>query len=277
MQGNAIINGISAQPVSGFSVSILHRYFEPNYFAPYAKAFAQNASPTNENGLYTGIEFVSIQKIKISAYADFFKYPFPRYGISSPSSGSNYFAETTYDPSENSSISVRYSCLQKQEDRKTIAPAPPALANTVLQKGRFSVSYKLSQFIELRNRVELVKYNKEAAANQTGYLIFQDFVWRPEKTTFSLVARYGVFQTDGYESSIYAYENDLLYSYSISALSGKGSRAYLLLRYHPKKYIDLSIRYSVVIYSDKQTIGTGPQTIDGNRKSDFSVQAIMRF
>ena len=135
----------------------------------------------------------------------------------------------------------------------------------------------MSQFVELRNRIELVRYNKETTANQTGYLIFQDFVWRPEKKPFSVAARYAVFQTDGYESSIYAYENDLIYSYSVSSLNGKGSRAYLLLRYHPKKYLDLSARYCVVVYSDKQEIGTGPETIDGNRKSDISIQAIMRF
>jgi hypothetical protein len=277
MQGNAIINGISVQPVSEFSISILHRYFEPNYFSPYANVFAQNASPTNENGLYTGIEFVPVQKIKVSAYSDFFKYPFPKFGISSPSAGRNYFAETTYDPSENSSFSIRYSYLQKQEDSKTIAPGPRTLANTALQKVRFSVSYKLSQFIELRNRVELVKFNKEAEAEQLGFLIVQDLVWRPERKPFSVAARYAVFQTDGYESRIYAYENDLLYSYSVSALSGKGSRAYMLLRYHPLKFLDLSMRYSIIIYSDKETISTGPTTIDGNRKSDFSVQAIMRF
>jgi hypothetical protein len=63
----------------------------------------------------------------------------------------------------------------------------------------------------------------------------------------------------------------------MSALSGKGSRAYLMLRYHTLKYFDLSLRYSTVIYSDKNMIGTGPETINGNQKSDISIQGIMRF
>ena len=38
------------------------------------------------------------------------------------------------------------------------------------------------------------------------------------------------FDTDGYNSRLYAYENDLLYSFSIPALYGKGIRSYLNFR-----------------------------------------------
>ncbi len=277
MHGNAFSNGMAFQLIPELSLALLYRYFEPQYFSPYANAFAQNSQPSNENGLYAGIEFVPIDKIKINAYADFFNYPFFKYRISEPSSGTNYFFEITYEPSDNISLSSRYSALQKQEDGNTIEPNPPALENVSLQKVRFHAVYKISTSVELRNRLELVYYNKHNSPKQNGYLLFQDIIWKPEKIRLSLVARYAIFETGGYESRIYSYESDVLYSYSIPAYSGKGARAYLMLHYHPFKQTDIWLRYGTTIYSDREIISSGPTEIDGNRKSDAGVQVITRF
>lgn len=91
MQGKAFLNGVIFHSISELSIAIVYRYFEPEYFSAYANVFAQNSNPSNESGLYTGIEYLPVAKIKINAYADFFKNPFPKYQISSPSIGSNYF------------------------------------------------------------------------------------------------------------------------------------------------------------------------------------------
>lgn len=277
MNGIAFLNGLSFQIIPELSFALLYRNFEPEYFSPYAKAFSQNSQPSNEKGLYTGLELVPINNVKISAYADFFKYPYLKYRVSEPSAGSNYFIETTYEPSENISLSTRYSYLQKMEDGATSGPNPPVLANITLKRTRFQTAYKISPNIELRNRLELVYYGKENTPKQNGYLIYQDIVWKPEHIHFTLTARYAIFETGGYESSIYAYESEALFSYSIPAYSGKGTRFYLLLRYHPLKHMDLWIRYSSTIYSDREIISSGPGEIDGNTKSDVGAQMIIRF
>ena len=59
--------------------------------------------------------------------------------------------------------------------------------------------------------MELVNYNKEENPFETGYLIYQDVVYKPKSSPFSFSFRYGLFDTDSYNSRIYAYENDILY------------------------------------------------------------------
>jgi hypothetical protein len=57
--------------------------------------------------------------------------------------------------------------------------------------------------------------------------------------------RYCIFRTDNWDSRLYAYENDLLYSFSVPALSGEGSRSYIMIVWKTGKFIDLRIKYGL--------------------------------
>jgi hypothetical protein len=75
-------------------------------------------------------------------------------------------------------------------------------------------------------------------------LFLQDIRYRFAGTALTIWARHCLFLTADWDSRIYAYENDLLYSFNIPALSGKGSRSCLMLSWKAKR-IDLRIKYSV--------------------------------
>lgn len=275
--GNAFLSGVSVQAVPELSFAVLYRYFEPQYYSPYATAFSQNTQPSNEYAVYFGIEISPIKKFKINAYADFFRFPFLKYKVSAPSKGKNYFIESAYFLSEDIDLSARYTFIAKQEDAAAFAPNPPALADINLQKARFIISYKLTPSLRLRNRIEFTDYNKQTEKIQYGYYFSQDLSWISMDNKYTLAGRYAFFQTDGWESRIYTYENDMLYSYSIPALSGKGIRAYLMLRYRPIQNVNIWLRYSTTFYSDRETIGSGQTQINGNHKSDAGLQVIVKF
>jgi hypothetical protein len=275
--GNALICGASLQAAPELSLAILYRYYEPQYCSSYAAAFSQNTQPSNENGLYFGVEFIPVQKLKVNAYADFFSFPFPKYKVSTPSSGKNYFIESTFYVSDNIDLSARYSAIIKQEDVTAIAPNPPSLANIKSKKARLVFSYKVTPSVSLRNRIEYSKYEKQSEISQDGYYFSQDLSWISADYKYTLAGRYAFFHTDGWESRIYTYENDILYSYSIPALSGKGIRTYLMLRYRPAQNVIIWIRYATTIYSDREIIGSGPSQINGNKKSEAGLQVIIKF
>lgn len=277
IHGKAFLNGFSFALVPELSIAMIYRYFDPDYYSPYANVFAQNGNPQNEKGLYTGIEFIPFAKIKINAYTDFFKYPFPKYKISSPSNGSNYLITTFYEPHEKTSISARYSYLKKEEDTKTGTPDPLFLSKVSWQKFRIQASFEVSSSVEFRNRIEFVHYSKQDSSGQNGLLLYQDIILKPNTIPFLFIARYAIFQTDDWESRIYSYENDMLYSYSVPPYYGKGTRAYLLFRYSPLKYYSLWFRYGITIFSNKETVGEGPMKINKNRRSEAGIQAIVRF
>ena len=87
------------------------------------------------------------------------------------------------------------------------------------------------------------------------------------------VLRLQYFETDGYNSRIYAYENDVLYSYSIPAFSDKGFRYYLTLNYDLTKKLSFWLRWAQTIYKNRNTVGSGLDEIQGSRRTEVKLQA----
>ena len=130
--------------------------------------------------------------------------------------------------------------------------------------------------MQLKNRIELVRFQKGDANSENGYLIYQDIVYHPKALPLNVSFRYGVFDTDSYNARIYAYETDVLYAYSIPAYSSKGVRTYLTLKYSLKK-IDIWLRYAQTYYSNKNIIGSGLNEIAGNTKTELTFQLRYKF
>ena len=119
-------------------------------------------------------------------------------------------------------------------------------------------------------------YNDDNSDSQ-GFFICQDVAYKPEGKPYSISFRYAIFDTDDYYSRIYAYENDVLYSFSVPSLYDKGMRIYLLG--HVKLFNSLSLyaRIGRTIYSNKDEISSGPTLIKSNHKTDLKVEAIWKF
>ena len=90
-------------------------------------------------------------------------------------------------------------------------------------------------------------------------------------------ARFAVFRTPSYNTRIYAYENDVLYSFSIPAYYGNGIRYYFTLRYNATRWLDVWVRWAQTYRSDVKVIGSGLDAIDGNKRSEIKVQMRVKF
>ncbi len=110
-----------------------------------------------------------------------------------------------------------------------------------------------------------------------GYLLFQDVQYSLEKIPLKLSFRYAVFNTDDYDSRIYAYESDVLYKFSVPAYYYKGQRYYLLANYDLSESLSFWVRYSQTVYNNRSIIGSGLEEIDGNTKSEITVQLRWKF
>src|SRR5205085_6255697 len=133
-------------------------------------------------------------------------------------------------------------------------------------------SYKVDPAINLKCRTELLWYDK-GSRQQTGFLQLFDIAYVPMLKPYSGIVRLQYFETDGYDARIYAYENDVLYSYSIPAFFDKGFRYYVTINYNVTKDISFWIRFAQAIYPDKTSIGSGLDEIAGNRKTEIKLQA----
>ena len=107
---------------------------------------------------------------------------------------------------------------------------------------------------------------------QSGIVLFSDLIFRPEKLPLNFTFRICFFDTDSYDSRIYAYEHDVLYAFSVPAYFHRGNRFYIMSRIKLSGFIDLWIRYSLTVYHNRNRIGSGLDEIEGNSKSDVKIQ-----
>jgi hypothetical protein len=122
-----------------------------------------------------------------------------------------------------------------------------------------------------------VKTNEEGLPNETGYLVFQDVIWKKMNVPISITIRYALFQSDTWNARLYAYENDVLYSYSIPAYYGKGARIYGIFKFDVRRNIDVWFRIAQWTYTDRDFISSGNSMIIGFRKTDCTLQMRMQF
>ncbi len=146
------------------------------------------------------------------------------------------------------------------------------LINTRKNYYRFHIEYAVSPSVILKNRVEYVQFREGDNYKGVGYLIYQDIVWKSRSEKISLAFRYSLFDTDTYDERIYAYENDVLYAFSVPAYYYKGNRGYLIFNYKLTRKISFWIRLSHTYLSNRSTFGSGLDEIDGNSKSEIKIQ-----
>ena len=103
-------------------------------------------------------------------------------------------------------------------------------------------------------------------------MVFQDVRFVPRSSSATISGRIAWFHTKSYNTRIYAYENDLLYVFSVPALYGKGIRGYLNLKYRINDKLDCWFKIGQTIYNDRETISSGYNEIAGNRKTELKFQ-----
>jgi hypothetical protein len=273
----AFVNGLLMSVNNNVDISLLYRNISEKYQSLYGNAFTENTSPTNEKGLYTGISIRPVTNWQLDAYADVYKFPWLKYLVDAPSYGADYFLQATYKPNKQMELYVSYRSGAKG---KNYNPDSAILSPVVLRPIddlREQINYKLSPAFTLRNRVELLWFDKNSSVAETGFSSFVDILYKPPMRSFSGNVRLQYFETDSYNSRIYAYEDDVLYGFSIPVFYGKGVRYYINAHYELFKQLSVWCRFAQTIYKDQNTIGSGYDEINGNTRTEVKLQAIYEF
>lgn len=268
----AFVNGLLVSVDPKVDISVVQRTIAAGYQAVNGNAFTENTYPTNETGFYLGASVRPAAGWRIDAYADVFKFPWLKYLVDAPSSGKDFLTQVTYTPNKQTEIYSRFRYESKQANQSANSTVTNFLVFLPRQNWRTQVSFKPNQFLTLRSRAEMIWYDKKGNNSEIGFLGFVDVGYKSMIKPLSGILRLQYFETDGYNSRLYAYENDVLYSYSIPAFFDKGFRYYLNLNYDLTRKITLWLRWAQTLYSDKKSIGSGLDEIEGNSRSELRLQ-----
>ncbi|MCD6066466.1 MAG: hypothetical protein K0S33_1292 [Bacteroidetes bacterium] len=275
--GKAMVVGAIMALDPKFTFVTSYRNFDKKYQNLVALAISENTLPQNENGLYVGCEAKLPKNFTFTAFFDQYKFPWLNYKASRPTVGNDFMGQLNWTPNKKTDMYFRYRKRSKEQDAGSeyLFDTP---VNLNQENFRYNVSFQLLPYLKLRSRVEVVVYDKQNAPRETGSIMFQDIVFRKIGSPIEITARYGLFETDSYNSRVYTYENDVLYSFSIPALYDKGSRAYLMVDYTINKHIEVWARVAQTFYSNKTIQNEGsPTQINKSSKTELKLQVRLKF
>lgn len=243
----AIVQGISMRPDDRFSLNLLYRNYEPGFRAFHGRGPFSTTSGDNVKGLYANLNFEAARYFFLSAGCDLRNYPWLRYRCSIPSSAFGSEIRFKYIPegawSAEAVFGYRKSVTDVPESQKIKKQNESAAR---LLKG--SLRYAPVSNLTLTSRIG---YNMIESSGSRGMFFMQDINWRFSKIPVSVWIRYCIFSTDDWESRFYTYENDLLHSYSIPALSDEGIRAYVMFAWKFSGHGSVRVKYALTEFDEK--------------------------
>ncbi len=270
--GSAFLAGLNAPLSNRVALALLYRNYQKNYQNLFGAAFGENSSNTNEEGIYTGLRFQISSKLQLNTYADFFSFPWLKFRVDKPSVGQEYLAILDYELSRSVQMQFRSRYKTKEINYYNEDLDYNQVEHYEKYSLRYQVSYQVHPQLRLKNRIEYQAYSTLSSETQQGFLIFQDIQFKSKNQKLSLYARYTLFDVDSYDARLYAYENDLLYVFSIPALYEKGSRAYFLINYKLNATFHFWIKIAHTWYQNIDQISSGLNLIDGHKKTEIRAQ-----
>jgi hypothetical protein len=181
----------------------------------------------------------------------------------------------TWKPNKQVEVYTRYRSETKAINYSN-TNLPTALTQDVArQNWRTHAVLKVSPAVTLRARTEMVWYDRKGAQAEEGFLVFADMLYKPMMQPLSLNFGLQYFETDDYNSRLYAFENDVLYSFSIPPFYDKGYRGYFNINYDISKSVTAWFRLARTWYTDRTTVGSGNDEILGNHKTDVRFQVLI--
>ena len=268
--------GVTFKPAGYLNFTMMYRDYGKTYQNLYSNAFGEGSRNQGQRGIYLGVEAAPAPYWNILAYVDQFQFTWLTSQVNAPSRGHDYYLRVSHSFNRRTNAYLQFRSKTKMKnstDGQVFSHYPIFYTkNTV----RFNINYQIVGDLHCSNKAEYAHYRNDDGTNQHGYFLCQDIAYKPENLPFSLTFRYAIFDAKDYNARVYAYENDVLYSFSVPALYGKGMRMYLLGKVKLFNALTLYARVGCTIYSDRDVIGSGLTQIEGNHKTDLKVEAVWK-
>ncbi len=267
-QGKAYNLGILSSLSPNLDLAIHYRHFDRNFQSFYGNAFSESTAIQNESGYYMGLKYKVNKEHNFTGYYDMFKFPWLRFRGFAPSSGHEWLLRYNYQPSKEVLL-----FLQLREESKIRNHSGEGnlytTENGIKRNYWINLDYAVSHRLSFKSRAQFSTYEFEHQRT-SGFTLVQDLNFKFKKLTVS--TRYALFDTDDFDNRQYVYEKDVWLAYSFPFYQGVGIRNYVLIKYSFSKRIDAWIKWSRTRFEDRETIGSGNETIDGNSVNDITLQ-----
>jgi Helix-hairpin-helix motif len=280
----ALVQGLFISLNERTDLVFLYRNISPAFQSLYSDAFTENTSPNNERGFYCGFAFKPLSGLRLNIYYDIFDFPWLKYQVDAPSSGREWLSQVVYQPNKNWQLSTSFKNEFRTGNTNMSHSATHEMVNSIKQRWRVESEFFISRNIIFSNRMEFVRVGIPDALASHGFLGMAAL--RFSKRSFAGNLAFTVFETADYDTRIYTYEADVLYGYSIPAFYGKGFHyiinlhqdfSRLMIRRGNRFHLSAWMKWEQTFYPGVQSIGSGLDEIQGNRKTGIKLQVLVRW
>lgn len=224
-------------PVDGLGIMALYRYYSTEYRNRYAYGFSETSKISDENGFYVGFDVNLLRQWRFMLYADGFRFAGTKFGIPYPSSGYDILTRVSYFTSPEISMNWKLRARSKaQKDTYGLC------YQLLYESGGWRLKTQLDANLVVR---DTTVYSVADNPRLTwGASIIQDVQYTFPSVPLTLQFRIQAFDILNWDNRVYAYENDVLYAFSVPATYGRGGRAYLNLRWKVLDQLSIYCRLS---------------------------------
>lgn len=258
-----------------------YRKYPYDFASVHSSSFGEKNNSSNESGFYAGITLRPIKGLLINGYYDQYKFPYRTYFDPVSVSGSDFLSSVEWRAVKGLILNFKYK-NEKKELARTVIDEFNRETKRIDERNqlnaRSGLIYQITDRLRLRSRFEYVYVDyKNFDGDSKGMLFFSDIRFLPVKG-ISADIRFIIFDTDNYDSRLYEFENDIKGVMSNTALYGKGSRWYVLLKYKPFASIEFSGKYSETYLDGAKSIGSGNDKISGDitNRISFGVEFYLK-
>ncbi len=273
-QGFAVLNQLRYNVLTGYQLLLIHRYYAHNYWNLFARSFGESSTVQNENGWYLAAIMNPFRYWTFFTSLDFFSFPWLKYRISKPSQGVDGRFQITYTPKPFLSmyVSYRYKCKERDKSGTSGEITLPTYHHSV--KYRLDISQRN---LNLRTTIDYNHFHSKGEKGSEGFQLSQSCAYTFRSFPVNVSVQGSYFHTDDYDSRVYSFEKGLLNTFYTPSFYGKGFRYSTVIRYDLNKTCMLLAKLGQTVYQDRNSIGSGKDLIQGNKKSDLQVQLRLKF
>lgn len=212
-------------------IGMIGRALSAKFQGLYSNAFTESSRPGNENGFFFVVNTRLMPALQLHFFMDTYQFPWLRFTINRPSQGREWLLQLVYEPSKTAHYSIVFrSEIKDQNMTASTAPGPIKLVSG-FEKSVFRVQWqkKFTDLSTLTVRTEAVSTTNPGGGPAHGFLSFLDWRFKWPKTGFFCQFRYQYFDTDSYESTVYAFTPQIGSNFQLSQFTGKGENILLFV------------------------------------------------
>ncbi|MDR1737740.1 MAG: hypothetical protein LBR66_02845 [Candidatus Symbiothrix sp.] len=261
----ATIHHLHFKPATFLSWTLSLRHFDRQYNALYGKTFSESTTVQNETGVYNAIQMQLPYSLELSAFLDYFRFPWLKFEVNTPSDGKDALLQLKYSPRRHWNTALRYRYKNKQ---KNLLPYEQ-------HRWRWQLNYAFSSAVSSRFQADYNRYLIAGTAGR-GWSLTQTLSYSP-LAKLQIDGGLAYFNTDAWDTRISIYEKSLPYTFSFPTYYGRGLRYYALLRWKITSQLTVYFKCGSSHYFDVDAIGSGDDLIQGQEKTDIYAHLQYRF